>query len=222
MARDCLIRRMRELDLDEGLIQWTDSFMRDRWIIMNVNGQDGEREEITTGLPQGSPVSPVLFGLYISGVHGAVQDNMQEGMAGISFVDDVTWFAEGRNAQEIRDKLEICAMRSIEWGQANAVRFEETKTEAVLLSKKRGIRREPGVRVGGNVAPFAGKATRWLGVWLDASLNLRESKRRVLNRARRMDSAVQKMVGKYGVPPASARNLLLHPSHGATTGDHST
>ena len=176
--------------------------------------RNGKREEITTGLPQGSPVSPVLFGLYISGVHGAVQEDTQEGVGGISFVDDVTWFAEGRNVRGIRDKLEICAMRSIEWGKANAVRFEETKTEAVLLSKKRGIRREPGVRVGGNVVPFAGKATRWLGVWLDASLNLRESKRRVLNRAKRMDSAVQKMVGKYGVPPASARNLQQAIVHG--------
>ena len=74
VARDCLIRRMRELRLDEGLVQWTDSFMRDRWINMNVNGQDGDREEITTGLPQGSPVSPVLFGIYISGVHEVVRE----------------------------------------------------------------------------------------------------------------------------------------------------
>ena len=110
--------------------------------------------------------------------------------------------------------MEACARRSIEWGQANAVRFEEAKTVAILLSKKRGIRREPGVSVGGKVVPFAGAATRWLGVWLDASLNLRESRRRVLNRAKRMDSAVQKMVGKYGVPPASARNLQQALVHG--------
>ena len=30
VAKDCLVRRMRVLKLDENLIQWTDSFMQDR------------------------------------------------------------------------------------------------------------------------------------------------------------------------------------------------
>ena len=205
-ARDCLVRRMRELGLDEGLIQWTDSFMRDRRIIMNINGQDGEPEEITTGLPQGSPVSPVLFGIYISGVHEAVQSRVQ-GAEGISFVDDVTWFVTGPNIKTIREGLEARARESILWGKQNAVRFEDTKTEALILSKKRGLRQEGGVQVGERTVPFAREATRWLGVWMDSALNLRESRRRVLSRARRVDAAVQKMVGKYGIPPASARNL---------------
>ena len=180
---------------------------------MNVNGQDGEPESITTGLPQGSPVSPVLFGIYISGVHGAVQSRVQ-GAAGISFVDDVTWFITGPNVKTIREGLEACARESIRWGEKNAVRFEDSKTEALLLSKKRGIRREGGIQIRERIVPFARKATRWLGVWLDHSLSLRASRKRVLNRAKRADAAVQKMVGKYGVPPASARNLQQALIHG--------
>ena len=72
VARDCLVRRMRGLKLDENLVQWTDSFMQNRKVIMNINGHDGEPEEVTTGLPQGSPVTPVLFAIYISEVHAAV------------------------------------------------------------------------------------------------------------------------------------------------------
>ena len=180
---------------------------------MNVNGQDGEPESITTGLPQGSPVSPVLFGIYISGIHETVQTRVQGG-AGISFVDDVTWFVTGPNVNVIREGLEACARESILWGEQNAVRFEELKTEALLLSKKRGVREENGVQVGTRRIPFAREATRWLGMWLDSSLSLRESKRRVLSRARRADTAVQKMVGKYGIPPASARNLQQALIHG--------
>ena len=146
VARDCLIRRMRDLGLDENLVQWTDSFMQDRWVIMNVNGHDGERERVTTGLPQGSPVSPILFGIYISEVHEAVHSRVSD-TAGLSFVDDVTWFVTGPNVATIRERLERCARESILWGERNAVRFEESKTEALLLSKKRGIRKERGVQV---------------------------------------------------------------------------
>ena len=43
--------------------------MRDRWVIMSVDGQDSEPLSVTTGLPQGSPVSPVLFAIYVVDIH---------------------------------------------------------------------------------------------------------------------------------------------------------
>ena len=100
------------------------------------------------------------------------------------------------------------------WGERNAVRFKESKTEALLLSRKKGIREERGVCVAEKVVPFTRRATRWLGVWLDWTLELRDSKKWVLERARRADAGVQKMVGKYGVPLASARNLQQALVHG--------
>ena len=57
---------MRAMGIDENLVDWTDSFMHDRRVIMSVDGQDDEPREVTTGLPQGSPVSPVLFAIYIA------------------------------------------------------------------------------------------------------------------------------------------------------------
>ena len=51
VARGCLLRKMRNMGLDECLVRWTDSFMRDRQVIMSVDGQDGKPMEVTTGLP---------------------------------------------------------------------------------------------------------------------------------------------------------------------------
>ena len=56
VARGCLIRKVRSVGLDECLVGWADSFMRDQRVIMSVDGQDGEGIGVTTGLPQGSPV----------------------------------------------------------------------------------------------------------------------------------------------------------------------
>jgi hypothetical protein len=74
VARECLLRKMREMELDECLVGWVDSFMRNRRVRMVVDGQEGEEMEVTTGLPQGSPVSPILFAIYIAGVHSAVEE----------------------------------------------------------------------------------------------------------------------------------------------------
>ena len=59
--------------MGECLVRWADSFMRDRRVIMSVGGQDSDEMAVITGLPQGSPVSPVLFALYIADIHQAVE-----------------------------------------------------------------------------------------------------------------------------------------------------
>ena len=56
---------------------------------MSVDGQDGSPMAVSTGLLQGSPVSPILFAIYIANVHKAVEDKVS-GCKGISFVDDAT------------------------------------------------------------------------------------------------------------------------------------
>ena len=63
--------------------------MRDRRVIMSVDGQDGEPMDVTTGLPQGSPISPALFAIDIADIHEAFE-NQVEDSRGISYVADVT------------------------------------------------------------------------------------------------------------------------------------
>ena len=129
---------------------------------------------VATGLPQGSPVSPVLFALYIADIHQAVESQVEDSR-GISFVDDVTWIVEGYDLDDVAGKLERCAAASLEWAEHNAVRFETTKTEAILFSRRRRHRRtQRGIRVGGETVRFAPEDTRWLGIWLDSALTPRE------------------------------------------------
>ena len=41
MARGCRLRKMYGMGLSECLVRWTDSFTRDRRVIMSVDGQGG-------------------------------------------------------------------------------------------------------------------------------------------------------------------------------------
>lgn len=127
VARGRLLRQMREMRLGEGLVRWTDSFMREWGVVMSVDGQEGPPTEVTMGLPQGPPVSPVLFCIYISGAHEEVEERVP-GARGISFVDDVTWFVEGESIEEVTRGFEDCVQESIRWAKRNAVRFEASKT----------------------------------------------------------------------------------------------
>ena len=61
---------------------------------MSVDGQDSDPLEVTTELPQGSPVSLVLFTIYIADIHQAVEGKVED-CRGISFVSDIAWVTEG-------------------------------------------------------------------------------------------------------------------------------
>ena len=77
------------MGIDERLVDWTDSFTRDRRVIMSVDNQDEDPMYVTIGLRQGSPISPVLFAIYIAEISAAVEGQAEDSR-GIPFVDDVT------------------------------------------------------------------------------------------------------------------------------------
>lgn len=60
VARGYLLRKMRDRGLDVRLVR---CFMRGWRAILSVGGQGSEPIEVTTGLPQSSPTSPVLFAI---------------------------------------------------------------------------------------------------------------------------------------------------------------
>lgn len=71
---------------------------------MVIDGREEEEVEVTTRLPQGSSVSPVLFIIYVSGVHQAGEGG--GAVRSLSFVDDVTCVAHSRSVREVRARLE--------------------------------------------------------------------------------------------------------------------
>ena len=93
------------MGLDETLVAWTDSFMRDRRIIMSVDGQHGEAVSVTTGLPQGSAILPVLFAIY--SLKFMKRWRARWDSRGMSFVDDATWVVERTSARLCADSTAV-------------------------------------------------------------------------------------------------------------------
>ena len=91
--------------------------------------------DVETGVPQGLPVSPVLFVIYLSGLFGKVEEKEEEyGSEGISFVDDVAWVVEGEDVGECTQRLERCGVETTIWAKKTACRFNIEKTEAMLFT----------------------------------------------------------------------------------------
>ena len=102
--------------------------MSERKVRLVTNGQEGGDHNINTGVPQGSPISPILFAIYLSGLFGYVEDKVP-GIKALPFVDDVAWLAEGKIEDVLSTRLEEAAEAAQECADANAVTFDTDKNE---------------------------------------------------------------------------------------------
>jgi len=82
----------------------------------------------------------------------------------LSFAYDIGLLAPGYSLREVCDKLQEAAKVAIEWGHDNTIQFNAGKTEAVLLTHKRGRElkdqiQRARVEVDGHCVPFNPEAT---------------------------------------------------------------
>ena len=208
-----LIAQLIEFNLDGDLIRWVQSFLTDRWVQLQIDNTLCPAHPINSGVPQGSPVSPILFIIYLSGVFDMIERSVK-GIQSLSFADDIALLASGHSVKEVCDKLQEAAKVAIEWGHDNVVQFDAGKTEAVLLSRKRGrelkdqIQRAQ-VEVDGHCVLFNTEATYWLGIWLDSGLSLKAHYQTCMRKARAAENQVQRLCQSHGLAPGLARQVQV-------------
>jgi len=88
---------------------------------------------VEASVPQGSPVSLILFAIYTSGLIDWVEEYLSEA-EGLSCVDDLGWVVTGSNVNHVNSIVERCAAYSIEWVSRRGLKFDTAKMEAALFT----------------------------------------------------------------------------------------
>lgn len=94
VAKVRLANRIRAMGMGEEIAEWVESFMTDREVKLRIDGEEAEWQKIDTGIPQGSPISPILFNIYIAPLLRELERECEARWKGKvitpTFIDDVT------------------------------------------------------------------------------------------------------------------------------------
>lgn len=213
VSRVKLARQMRQLRIDNDLIGWTQSFLTDRRVEIVIDGHINPEKVVETGIPQGSPVSPILFLIYISGVFEAVKEKVPE-IISLSFMDDLGFLASGNSIQEVASSLEKTGETVLRWGLSNAVTYDIAKTEVILFLQTRSKRFKDEISAirltfGEQEVRFNNKATRWLGIWLDSALTFSTHIRERVKQAQAAEARIRSLTRTYGFLPELVRKIQI-------------
>ncbi|EED11470.1 polymerase, putative [Talaromyces stipitatus ATCC 10500] len=115
-----------------NLILWISSFITERTIQIRFDNELGPHTDISCGLPQGSPISPILFILYIAPLF-----HMGNPRTRFGYADDGATLAISpsllTNCQTLSESLQD----AIEWGTAEGITFAPNKYELMHFSRHR-------------------------------------------------------------------------------------
>ncbi|KJZ69074.1 hypothetical protein HIM_11543 [Hirsutella minnesotensis 3608] len=118
------------------------------------------------GLPQGSPVSPILFLLYTEPIYRL---GNSEGRFG--YADDTAILCVGDSLDETSAEASHHIRELLSWGAANGISFDPEKTEVMHFSRMKPKTAPPVLH--GEIEKRPDQAMCWLGVWLDSTLSFK-------------------------------------------------
>jgi hypothetical protein len=204
-----LIHNLRKRRLGQ-LAPWVQAFLTGRSTRIRMPEGTSNRIQTPTGIPQGSPLSPILYLLYNADL---IEDCSSRDVTTNGWVDDTSFMAIGRSEAQNITKLQRACGKSIQWAKRHASVFDPNKYGLVHFVPP-GIEPQQseifveGVDGLNTIIWPTETAERYLGFWLDSKLTFEHHYEKALIKGNTSLQALRGLAGStWGAALSAMRRI---------------
>jgi ribonuclease HI len=163
-----LLDNLRKRRVPPFLITWIKSFLQDRTTRLFFNNSLSQSVETRAGVPQGSPLSPILYMYY----NADVLEVSEQKVDSLGYIDDIAFGTSGETDESNIQKIQEVMERAEEWRIKHGVQFEPSKYVLVHFTRNTRRKTEAALTLRETTVSPTSEA-RYLGVIFDSKLNFK-------------------------------------------------
>ena len=173
-----LLRKLPFYGLSSSVVGWLSSYLSGRTQQVCYKSTLSSVNPITSGIPQGSILGPLLFSLYINDLPRCLEHCSID-----MYADDTLIYCGDKNTELIENRLNLDVRNMTKWLQANKLILNPQKTEVMLLGTAQKLKKSNPLKIlisGQTIQQV--HSHKHLGVVIDSKLNFSEHVTKVCNK----------------------------------------
>lgn len=208
VSHERLLHNMRKRRVPEEVVAWTRSFLSNRRTTLIFDDYQSPPLNASNGVPQGSPLSPILYLFYSSDLLDII-DPKDKYQLSIGYIDDTALVVESESVAINIQLLTALVERALNWERTHACRFDVAKFQLCHFTRN-DDRYEPLPLIIGSHVIQPSETVKYLGLILDRKLRWKQQVEKALAKGTSALLAVSRLArSTFGLQQKYARQLFI-------------
>ena len=165
---DILLQKLYAIGFSKHSVNWFRSYLTNRTYLVNLGNMFSQPACVSSGVPQGSILGPLLFLIYINDMAQAVKCNL------FLYANDTCLIFQHKDINEIEKHLNKDFESICDWFVDNklSIHFGDDKTKSILFASKFKIKKVRKLNIkNGNIQINQHSKVKYLGCILDETMS---------------------------------------------------
>ena len=124
-----LLQKLSDMGLHNNAVSWVKSYLQSRKQKTRFKNVTSEESLVTSGVPQGSILGPILFLCFTN----ELTNSFPEAKV-VSYADDTQFIITGKSMESVKQKAEQLIERAETWYRSNSLMSNPSKTELIVFT----------------------------------------------------------------------------------------